>query len=67
MTIQINTEGVVRLVHITQNPAAVVPPGVLHDEGAELGGHPDADSLEESGSGALESPPPSEQPESGAA
>lgn len=66
-SVPIDTEGTARSVRIMQNPAEVVPPGVLQDEGAELGGHSDSDSPEESGPGALESPPPSEQPESGAA
>lgn len=60
----IDTEGVVRYVRIMQNPAEVVPLGVLQDEVAKLGAPLASEPPEESGADALESPPPSEQPAS---
>ena len=60
----IDTEGIVRYVRIMQNPAEVVPLGVLQDEVAKLGA-PSESELPAAGSDSFESPSPSEPPESG--
>ena len=60
----IDTEGIVRYVRIMQNPAEVVPLGVLQDEVAKLG-VPSESELPAAGSDSFESPSPSEPPESG--
>lgn len=59
----IDTEGIVRYVRIMQNPAEVVPLGVLQDEVAKLG-VPSESELPAAGSGSFESLLPSEPPES---
>ena len=57
----IDTEGIVRYVRIMQNPAEVVPLGVLQDEVAKLGA-PSESEPPAAGSDSLESPSPSESP-----
>lgn len=66
-SVPIDTEGTARFVRIMQNPAEVARPACSTTKVPSSADTPDADSPEESGPGALESPPPSEQPESGAA
>lgn len=61
----IDTEGIVRYVRIMQNPAEVVPLGVLQGEVAKLGVPSESEPSASPGSDSFQSLPPSEPPESG--
>ena len=61
----IDTEGIVRYVRIMQNPAEVVPLGVLQDEVAKLGAPSESEPPAAPGSDSFQSLPPSRPSESG--
>lgn len=61
----IDTEGVVRYVRIMQNPAEVVPLGVLQDEVAKLGIPSESEPSATPASDSFQSLPPSRPSESG--
>ncbi len=63
----IDTEGIVRYVRIMQNPAEVVPLGVLQDEVAKLGAPSESEPSASPGWDSFQSLPPSGPSESGEA